>query len=248
MNHTCGLGLGLLALLHAQPALAADEWTFKLVPYGWLAGLSGDVATLPGAPEAEIDLSFGDILKNLDFAAFALGEARHGDFFLRGEVSYAKITADANTPGPLFSGAEVTSETLMGGLAAGYTIRRGASYQVDAFAGARLWAIDTKLQLAGGLLAARSVSESETFVDPIVGTSASYRLARDWSIAATGSIGGFGVGSDFEWSVTGGVTYHAGESWGIVAGYRYLAVDYERGDFVFDVSQHGPLLGAILEF
>lgn len=248
MKRVLVLLVAILGFSHSPSVSAEEAWSFKLVPYIWGAGLSGDVATLPGVPEAEVDLSFTDILKNLNFAAFAVAEARRGDFFLRGDLSYASITADAETPGPLFSGAELTSKTFMSGLAAGYTLRRGPGYQLDAFAGFRVWVIDTELELDGGILAGRTVSESETFFDPVVGASASYRFASDWSIAASGSIGGFGVGSDLEWGFTTGITYHAGESWGIVAGYRYLAVDYEKGDFVFDVAQHGPLLGVVLEF
>jgi hypothetical protein len=215
--------IGLTILVLPARAGAADEWSFRLIPYVWMSGLSGDVATLPGAPEADIDMSFTDILENLDFAAFVVGEARHGDLFLRGEVSYAKISDGAATPGPLFSGADVTAETFFGGLAAGYTIIRGPAHQVDAFAGFRYWVIDTDLDLSGGVLPAQSVSETESFVDPLVGLS-------------------------LEWGVTTGVTYHAGENWGVIVGYRYLAVDYDHGDFVYDVAQHGPFLGAVFDF
>jgi hypothetical protein len=31
----------------------------------------------------------------------------------------------------------------------------------------------------------------------------------------------------------------------LVAGYRGLGVDYENNGFVFDVVQHGPILGAV---
>ena len=40
------------------------------------------------------------------------------------------------------------------------------------------------------------------------------------------------MAADLEWSMTGGVTYHAGENWGVVLGYRYLAVDYSDVGFV----------------
>jgi len=248
MKNLSSSALILSALLVAQPAQADDGWTFKLIPYAWLTGLSGNVATLPGAPEAEIDLSFRDILENLDVAAFAFGEARHGDLFFRGEFTYAKISTDADTPGPLFSGADLTAKTFMAGLAGGYTLMRGPEYQIDAFAGFRVWSIDTKLRLNRGLLAPRKVSDSETFVDPVVGASVGYRFAPDWSIAASASIGGFGAGADLEWGGTAIVTYHVSENWGVVAGYRYLAVDYEKGDFVFDVEQQGPQIGLLFEF
>ncbi len=67
-------------------------------------------------------------------------------------------------------------------------------------------------------------------------------------MAVLGSVGGFGVAADLEWSLTGGVTYHAGETWGVSLGYRYLSVDYSDDGFVYDVAQHGPLLGLVFDF
>jgi hypothetical protein len=34
----------------------------------------------------------------------------------------------------------------------------------------------------------------------------------------------------------------------MVAGYRAMSVDYENGDFVFDVVQHGPVIGGEFRF
>lgn len=239
--------LSLFALIGPGGA-EAEDWRFSVVPYVWLAGLSGDVATLPGLPPAEIDLSFSDVLENLDIAAFGVGEARRGDLFLRAELSFARIGASADTPGPAFSGADLTSKTTTASLMVGHTLADGASSRLEGFAGLRGWIVDTELDLNAGVLAARRVSESESFIDPIVGLSGTYRVAPDWTLGASGSIGGFGVGADIEWGLTGLVTWEAGDSWALVFGYRYLAVDYEDGDFVFDVAQQGPLLGARFDF
>ena len=32
------------------------------------------------------------------------------------------------------------------------------------------------------------------------------------------------------------------------AGYRYLKVDYDDGDYLLDVAFHGPFLGVVFEF
>jgi hypothetical protein len=108
--------------------------------------------------------------------------------------------------------------------------------------------IDTDLDLDAGRLPSQSISHTEAFVDPIVGASFNYQLAPDWSVAVSGSVGGFGVAADLEWSMTGGVTHHAGKTWGVVLGYRYLAIDYSDDGFVYDVAQHGPLLGVVFDF
>ena len=55
-------------------------WTFTIAPYGWLAGLEGDVGAR--GRTTHVDESIGDILDNLDIAAMAVAEARYERFGL----------------------------------------------------------------------------------------------------------------------------------------------------------------------
>jgi opacity protein-like surface antigen len=235
-------------LLAPSSSDAQEEWEFTLAPYLWVSGLEGNVKTLSGVPQAEIELSFTDILKNLDLAAFAVGGARYGDTFLRGEVSYARVTADATTPGPVFSGGSVTSTTFTGGLSVGRTILRDSDKTLGVFTGFRYWVIKTDVSLNAGLANSRSHSETVNFVDPIVGLSGTYAIAPDWTAFGSATIGGFGVGSDLEWGGSAGVNYQIGDTISLAAGYRYLSIDYDDGDFVYDVDQHGPMIGLTISF
>lgn len=45
----------------------SDRWQFAVIPYLWLMGINGDT-TINGR-SAKLDVSFGDIWDNLDFAA-----------------------------------------------------------------------------------------------------------------------------------------------------------------------------------
>ena len=56
-------------------------------------------------------------------------------------------------------------------------------------------------------------------------------------------IGGFGAGSDFMWDGNLNLGYQWTETISTTVGYRYLAVNYENDDFLYDVSQDGPILG-----
>lgn len=226
----------------------AEAWEFRLVPYVWAAGLSGDVRVGPNVPPAEVDLSFGDILENLDFAVFAAGEARQGDLFFRSDLSYASITGRAATPGAAFSRAELTARTFNVSLAAGYTVYRDAELSADVFAGARLWRVGNELVLKAGTRPGRSAERTETFVDPILGLSGAWQIAPDWQLAASAFAGGFGIGADLEYGGSVVAFWQAGETWGLAGGYRYIAVDYDEDGFVFDVRQNGPFVGAFVEF
>jgi hypothetical protein len=61
-------------------------------------------------------------------------------------------------------------------------------------------------------------------------------------------IGGFGAGSDLTWDVLAAAGYQWNDRFSLVAGYRALGVDYDKDGFVYDVVQHGPILGAVFRF
>ena len=61
-------------------------------------------------------------------------------------------------------------------------------------------------------------------------------------------IGGFGVSSDVDWDVMGGIGYDFNTTFIMVAGYRALGVDYSHDGFAFDVVQQGPILGLGFRF
>lgn len=60
-----------------------QEWTFAVAPYLWTAGVSGDTAQF-GAPSVDLDMDFGNILRDLEIAAMLIGEARNGRYSLFG--------------------------------------------------------------------------------------------------------------------------------------------------------------------
>jgi hypothetical protein len=82
----------------------------------------------------------------------------------------------------------------------------------------------------------------------MVGLSGSAALSDRWSAFVSGSVGGFGLGADLDAGATLGVSYAAGESWGMVGGFRFIRLDYDDDGFVYDVTQNGPFLGAYFDF
>ena len=79
-----GFHLRIICLLvacfsaHAETS-GSKELEIQLTLYGLLVGHNGTVATLPGLPPTEIDIDFfDDILGNINFALFLVGEAHKG--------------------------------------------------------------------------------------------------------------------------------------------------------------------------
>jgi hypothetical protein len=226
-----------------------DSWEFSAGPYLWLAGLEGDLGVVAQVEPVGLDLSFGDILDSLKFAAMGTFDARRGRFVASGDLLYLKLGAsdDVQIREVDFLEAEVESSTFITTLIAGYRAVDGDRLFLDLLAGARVNSMKTGLDLAGP---SRSFSgtRKETWVDPVIGVRLQAPIGRSWSLRTYGDIGGFGVGSDLTWQLMGAIEYEVSSRWSLSAGWRHLDMDFEEDGFVFDAAMDGPILGAVYRF
>ena len=230
------------------PALDDSGWTFTVVPYLWGSGIEGKSGLFGFQPQ-DIDVSFGDILKNLDMAFMGVGEARNGRLSVGIDVSYAKLSTNVDTPaGILASDIDLSTSTFMGTAIAGYSVLYDDSANVDLVAGARVWSVDTSFDFNGGALGGTSASDGDTWVDPVVGAKFRANLGSDFYLAGWGLVGGFGVSSDLMWDVMAGIGYDFNDTFSVFGGYRALGVDYRKGGFVYDITQKGPMFGGVFRF
>ena len=242
----------MLAL--ALPAHSApdknDGWEFHLAPYAWLAGQSGTVATLPGLPPADIDIDFwDDVLGNLNGALFMVGEARKDRLGVYLDIAYVDIESDDSTLAPYFSSVVSQTKSWIVTAAGQYRLVEQSNAFLNLVAGVRYWSVDSTLALHPGLLPGQEVSNTESWVDPIVGLRGLTSIGESKFIVTGGlGVGGFGVGSDFMWDVVINLGYRWTETFTTSIGYRYLDVDYEDDGFLYDVSQQGPVLGLSWRF
>ena len=258
---------GLLLLASHREILAADVttpdfgiasegsvvttpsgWTFGIAPYMWAAGANGE-AGVGGLPPVSFDASFEDIVEHLDIAAMLVGEARYGRFGIFSDFFYTEVSGSGNTPlGILAKRVDVTSSVLIWTAAAEYRVVETPIASIDAMAGVRVWALETDLDFVGGVFGPTTLSGSQSWVDPMLGLKGTADLSARWYVSGWAMIGGFDVGSDFMWDLWAGVGYRFTDAFSMVAGYRGLGVDYSNDGFVFDVVQHGPVLGAAFRF
>jgi hypothetical protein len=237
----------------AQPVLIPEAkpvgdggWTFAASPYFWGAGMSGNVGQF-GLPAVHLESDFGDILKDLDFAFMAIGEARNDRFSIFGDVMYTKISTGSGTPRGIVAGSvELTSETLAALVGAGYSVFQDGQSNLDLVVGARVWHASTEISFNGGLLDGVSVSEGETWVDGMAGFRGKYSLTENVYLSGWGLIGA--GQADLDWDVAAAIGYQFNDRISAVAGYRALGVDYSKDGFVFDAVQQGPFLGMVMHF
>ena len=224
---------------------SGEKWEYKITPYGWIAGQKGTVATLPGFPPADIDVSFSDdIAGNINGSITIKGEMRKGRWGIMGDLSYSDIEDKSATPLELFwqSIRSRTKSWIV--VAAGqYRILEEGTSSVDAVAGIRYWSVESLLALEGGPAEDRVTSNKESWLDPVIGMKGlSFIKNSKFFVSSELYLGGFGMGSDFMWDVSASLGYQWTKSIDVTLGYRYMDVDYEKGDFLYDVSQDGLLM------
>jgi len=244
--------LASLFLLLPATASAQEEWQFRIIPYLWFAGVEGDVATIPGAPEAPLDISSSQALEDTDaslMGVFEVKKGRHGGFV---DLVYTDLRSDTELVGdPINLTLKSTSKNTLLSVAYQYELYKDERAVADVFAGARYWSIDTKLEFGGGLglLAGRFVRHDETWVDPLIGIKGSSALG-DSNFFAAGvlGLGGFGVGSDRFYDAS----VHLGYQWtkliGTTIGYRMYDVKYDKDSFLYNVRQEGWMVGVSFDF
>lgn len=228
------------------PPPAVEQWRFSASAYGWAAGLSGNVRQF-NMPTIHMSQSFGDILKDLDFAGMLYGEARHGRFSVLADVMYTKISSGSGTPrGVIANRVDVTSQSFTGFLGAGYAIVDTPRTRIDLVAGLRVWNADTEISFSGGALAGVSASDSATWVNGLAGVRARHFLTDSVFLSGWGLVGA--GQAKLDWDIGATIGYRFNQHVSAVAGYRALGVDYRRGGFVYDVVQHGPITGLVVHF
>lgn len=217
-----------------------DRLEIGFAPYLWAAGLEGQVGVF-GQPPADIDASFTDLAENLDMALMFVFDARKGNYGFFLDFAYINLSIEGNLPGPAATPVGVGVKSIFVTPMLYYRVHDSGTSSVDAMAGARIW--HSGNDLAIGALA---TSDDQTWVDGTLGLRAQTQLSDRFYVSATGLIGG--LSSDFMWDIFAGVGWEANDWLALVLGYRAMGVDYSNNGFVYDIRQHGPVLGAQFRF
>lgn len=235
-----GVVLVLLSLVCSPGYAQDDSWKFHLVPYLWMSGLNGDVM-VKGLP-AEVDASFGDLWDALDMAFLLHAEVEKGKWGLLLDPVYFKLSKDAKA-GSTNVKVELTEWIV--DLGAFYSLLDAQMIRIDALAGGRYMSLDMVLDVTG----IGDVSGSKSWFDPIVGARMMADFTEKLRFTARADVGGFGVGSNLAWNLSGFLGYQFTPLFSLWGGYRVLDVDYEDGSkgnrdyFKYDMTTSGPVIG-----
>ena len=226
-----------------EPVDDPRKWHFATVGYVWLAGAKGETDVIGPVPPVDLDLSFGDVLDSFKFAFMGAAEARKDRFVILGDLMYIHLDADKGIGirDPDFLEAELDSKTAEITLLGGYRVAADGPVVVDLLAGGRLNFFKVELQLEGPNNSAEG-SVNKTWFDPLIAARLGAPLGGRWSITLYGDVGGIVTGSDVTWQGVATVNYQISRKLRLGAGWRYFKVNYDKGDFLYDVAQSGPVL------
>ncbi len=219
-----------------------EEWKFRITPYAWAAGVSGDFAQF-GLPSVSVNNSFSDVMENLDMGAMTAFEAwkgRHGVFadFMHVRLS-GSGAIQGSFPAAVPVSASATSTTAM--LAAQFRWIDEELGYLDLMTGLRHWSLKTELSAGAPLNV--SVSDSVRWSDPVLGVKGLRWISGKTYTTGWAMIGTTTGGSDVFIDLLAGVGYQINKSTAIIVAYRHLAVDYQEGAFQYDSTQAGFGIG-----
>ena len=187
-----------------------------------------------------------NILSHLHFAAMGLADARRDKLVVLTDVIYTDLRGQRATPGPLFSSVDPQQRLFILTPEAGYRVLDSEDASLDVVGGIRYWHLKSELEFQSGVLPGIGLEASRGWADAIVGVRARRTLPRNWWASAYGDLGA--GGSDFTYQIVGNAGLDIHERYALVFGYRYLNVNYDKDDFLFDTAMKGPLFGFTIKF
>ena len=241
--------VGTMALAAAPPVSAAG-WDYDAALYLFALGMDGRLAVR--GQEADVDLSFSDILEDLEMAATLhldanKRESRWGWF---ADVFWSSL--GRNFDNDL---GEYDLNMIYVEGAGTY----GFGENLELLAGLRYTDMDMTLDLRPPIQppiepgpGAIRVSGDQNWTDLMIGGRYRARFGERWGFSARGDLAGFGISksSDLTWNVVLLGQFKVASRVGLILGYRWFDVDYENTDdrFVFDVRQAGPVFALSYSF
>jgi opacity protein-like surface antigen len=236
-----GLALGGALDTRPQDQDAAEEgsWTYVFAPYLWTTNLSGHVKV--GGRKANVDESFSDILKNMDYGVLTHFAASNGEWGWGVDVVHMVISADESSPV-----GKVDTKLTHGFAEAHVSQNLDADPSIEVLAGVRRVYVKTRVEI--GRTFRQSVDARWT--DPIVGVRKTWQIDDQWRALFRADVGGFGINdsSDLAYQGVARVSYDVNDALAWTVGYRFLAMDYDGSSYEHDLKYQAMVAGAEFRF
>jgi hypothetical protein len=220
----------------------SKKWKFATIGYLWAASAKGETDVIGPVEPVGLDLSFGDVLKAFKFAFMGAAEAKKDRLVILGDLTFIHLEAKEGIEirDRDFLDAELDSRTAEITLVGGYRVADKGPVIVDLLAGGRMNFFKTTVQLDGPNRSAEG-SVKKSWFDPLIAARTTVPLGEKWRMVLYGDLGGIVTGSDVTWQLFGTVNYDISRKMTLGLGWRAFKVNYDDGDFLYDVAQSGPI-------
>ncbi len=245
----------------SETASSDRSWT-RIGLYGFFVSIEGDVRY--AGIEADVDVSFSDILDNLDAGFMGIAEHRRGRWSFFIDLAYLDLSESggASVRGPLgMAQGTVTAdvkfqEVLLEGFV-GYRVLDNdlevGRFGVDALVGARYNWLNAELGdevSVFGLTENSDRERDQQWADGVFGIRAEYRADANWSLSGWAD---YGIGTDsHSYHLTAFVNYQFDNGVELSGGYRHYHMQYEKGSgsskVELDLDYTGPMVGLTYTF
>ena len=219
-------------LLHAGTLSAAESspengWEFATEVYLWGAGIDGHTAT-----DSEVNISFGDLIDNLEMAFMGTVGARKDKWSFLVDVIYLDVKGEKTIDS---IGASVELRGWIVTPDVGYTVLSDDWGNLDLHVGARYLSLDSDIRL-GPI----GTDKSADVWDGIIGIRGRINLTEKLYMPYYLDIGA--GDSKMTWQALAGLGYQF-KYVDVVAGYRYMEWDFDDNSVFDDLSFSGPYGG-----
>jgi hypothetical protein len=228
----------------SSPANNDNGWHFDLAPYLWFAGAHGTVEVQ--GRTASIHASPSDLLSHADFGLMGAAEARHKRFLLDGDLLWIRLSDSRALPlaVPNSISADVRLGQLVWTSKIGYRVIDHKKVKADANVGVRFWHEGQKLSFNPSRLGL-SFTPSQNWADIVIGGRVQLPAGHKVSVDLGGDVGGWNATAKLDYEFAALLGYKISRKWTLLAGYRYLFVDYRPGNSsVLNLVTSGALIGA----
>ena len=245
-------GLAVLITLSMTGAAAASDWEWSVTPYAWATDVNADIS-INDRQVADQKIDFTDLAEELEWTAQGHVEGRKGRHGVMLDLFYINLADDAQRfplPAPLPGEALVDGELKLTILDVGGVFNpRGDGEGFSLFYGGRAVdrniEVDARFPLCPGVTLARSYEVSETLYDALLGARYARQINSRWSwaVQADASTGG----TEQTWSALAGLGWSFGAEgrYTLIAGYRYMDIQFEKDNALGEVDTDVTLSGFI---
>lgn len=246
------LGFTVLITLSMTGAAAASDWEWSVTPYAWATDVSADIS-INDRNAADQEIDFSDLAEDLELTSQLHFEGRRGRHGALVDLFYIHLADDEQRfalPAPLAGEAIADGDLKLTILDIGGVFNpRGDGEGLSLLYGGRAVdrdiEVDARFALGPSVTLARSYEVSETLYDALLGARYTRQVTPRWSwaVQADASAGG----TEQTWSALAGLGWSFGAEgrYTLIAGYRYMDIQFEKDNALGEVDAEVTLSGFI---